>query len=394
MVNRNKAQEGIFIGLFALGVLVAISLAVSFMGNRVTDLLNVQGDVMAGKQSYWLAYSGIEIAATNRFAGIAAGTKTYTLSNGSISVLGESSADKFNGVDRTNVITSTGSVADGVRKIKHTLGSSTEYALFFDGDDDIVNIDAINEKLQMQLSCNESVEGHSSLAACDAGKNNHSDLATGHFNKIIYVDGGAQADFSISFWVKPDYDNMDDDYGVIIAANNCSEGDECNNERGIVIGLLKASGFLRIWHTPDETDFATALSADSWHHVVYTRSAATPASEVGTMYLNGVLLGTDNPDNSWFKSAAAGELWNLGTDIDTGPVESENYAGCMDEVAIWRTVLSLAQIQTLYIQGKSFDIATNMSTNLEAYWDFDNTNIGGSANGFISTITGAAYTGY
>ena len=130
MVNRNKAQEGVFIGLFALGVLVAISLAVSFMGNRVTDLLNVQGDVMAGKQSYWLAYSGIEIAATNRFAGIAAGTKTYTLSNGSISVLGETSADKFNGADRTNVITSTGSVADGVRKIKHTLGSSTEYALF------------------------------------------------------------------------------------------------------------------------------------------------------------------------------------------------------------------------------------------------------------------------
>jgi len=394
MVNRNKAQEGIFIGLFALGVLVAISLAVSFMGNRVTDLLNVQGDVMAGKQSYWLAYSGIEIAATNRFAGIAAGTKTYTLSNGSISVLGESSADKFNGADRTNVITSTGSVADGVRKIKHTLGSSTEYALFFDGDDDIVNIDAINEKLQMQLSCNESVEGHSSLAACDAGKNNHSDLATGHFNKIIYVDGGAQADFSISFWVKPDYDNMDDDYGVIIAANNCSEGDECNNERGIVIGLLKASGFLRIWHTPDETDFATALSADSWHHVVYTRSAATPGNGVGTMYLNGVLLETDNQDNSWFKSAAAGEVWNLGTDIDTGPVESENYAGCMDEVAIWRAVLSLAQIQTLYIQGKSFDIATNMSTNLEAYWDFDNTNIGGSANGFASTITGSAYTGY
>ena len=394
MVNRNKVQEGVFIGLFALGVLVAISLAVSFMGNRVTDLLNVQGDVMAGKQSYWLAYSGIEIAATNRFAGIAAGTKTYTLSNGSISVLGESSADKFNGADRTNVITSTGSVADGVRKIKHTLASSTEYALFFDGDNDIVNIDAINEKLQMQLSCNESVEGHSSLAACNLGRENHTDKLEGHFNKIIYTDGGAQADFSISFWVKPDYDNMDDNYGVIIAANNCSEGDDCNNERGIVIGLLKASGFLRIWHTPDETDFETALSADSWHHVVYTRSAATPASEVGTMYLNGVLLGTDNPDNSWFKSAAAGELWNLGADIDTGPVESENYAGCMDEVAIWRTVLSLAQIQTLYIQGKSFDIATNMSTNLAAYWDFDNTSNDGSGNGFTSTITGSAYTGY
>ena len=394
MSYKNKLQEGVFIGVFALGTLVVISLAVGFMSNRVNDLLKNQGQMIAGRQSYWLAYSGIEIAAIDRFAGIAAGTNTYTLVGGSISNVGTASSDKFNGADRTNVITSTGTTGEGSRILKWTLGSSAEYALFFDGDDDIVDIGAIDTKMEMQLSCNESVVGHSSEDACDTDKDNHTDKATGHFNKIIYTDGGAQADFSISFWVKPDYANMDDDYGVIIAANNCSEGDDCNNERGIVIGLLKASGFLRIWHTPDETDFATALSADSWNHVVYTRSAATPGAGVGTMYLNGVLLDTDSPDNSWFKSAAAGELWNLGTDIDTGPVESENYAGCMDEVAIWRTVLSLAQIQTLYIQGKSFDIATNMSTNLAAYWDFDNTSNDGSANGFNSTVAGAIYTGY
>jgi len=394
MSYKNKLQEGVFIGIFALGTLVVISLAVGFMSNRVNDLLTNQGQMIAGRQSYWLAYSGIEIAATDRFAGIAAGTNTYTLIGGNISNVGTASSDKFNGSDRTNVITSTGTTGEGSRILKWTLGSSSEYALFFDGDDDIVDIGAIDTKMEMQLSCNESVVGHSSEAACDTDKDNHTDKATGHFNKIIYTDDGAQADFSISFWVKPDYANMDDDYGVIIAANNCSEGDECNNERGIVIGLLKASGFLRIWHTPDETDFATALSADSWHHVVYTRSAATPGAGIGTMYLNGMLLDTDSPDNSWFKSAAAGELWNLGADIDTGPVESENYAGCMDEVAIWRTVLSLAQIQTLYIQGKSFDIATNMSTNLAAYWDFDNSNSDGSGNGFAATITGSVYTGY
>ena len=394
MSYKNKLQEGVFIGVFALGTLVVISLAVGFMSNRVNDLLKNQGQMIAGRQSYWLAYSGIEIAAIDRFAGIAAGTNTYTLVGGSISNVGTASSDKFNGADRTNVITSTGTTGEGSRILKWTLGSSAEYALFFDGDDDIVDIGAIDTKMEMQLSCNESVVGHSSEDACDTDKDNHTDKATGHFNKIIYTDGGAQADFSISFWVKPDYANMDDDYGVIIAANNCSEGDDCNNERGIVIGLLKASGFLRIWHTPDETDFATALSADSWNHVVYTRSAATPGAGVGTMYLNGVLLDIDSPDNSWFKSAAAGELWNLGTDIDTGPVESENYAGCMDEVAIWRTVLSLAQIQTLYVQGKSFDIATNMSTNLAAYWDFDNSNSDGSGNGFAATITGSVYTGH
>jgi len=394
MSYKNKLQEGVFIGVFALGTLVVISLAVGFMSNRVNDLLKNQGQMIAGRQSYWLAYSGIEIAAINRFAGIASGTNTYTLVGGSISNVGTVSSDKFNGADRTNVITSTGTTGEGSRILKWTLGSSAEYALFFDGDDDVVNIDVINEKLQMQLSCNENIPSHISQVECDGNNTDHSDNATGRFNKIIYTDGGAQADFSISFWVKPDYANMDDDYGIIIAANNCSEGDECNNDRGIIIGLLKVSGFLRIWHpSPNEKDFATALSADSWNHVVYTRSAATPGNGVGTMYLNGVLLDTD-PDNSWFKSAAAGELWNLGTDIDTGPVESENYAGCMDEVAIWRSVLSLAQVQSLYVQGKSFDIATNMSANLAAYWDFDNTNSDGSGNGFAATITGSAYTGY
>ena len=66
----------------------------------------------------------------------------------------------------------------------------------------------------------------------------------------------------------------------------------------------------------------------------------------------------------------------------------------MDEVAIWRAELDLSHIQTLYIQGKSFDIGTNMATNLIAYWDFDNTSNDASGNEFNSTITGAIYTGY
>ncbi|SVB17089.1 uncharacterized protein METZ01_LOCUS169943, partial [marine metagenome] len=122
---------------------VVISLAVGFMSNRVNDLLRNQGQMIAGKQSYWLAYSGIEVAAINRFAGITAGTNTYTLVGGDISNVGTTSADKFNGVNRTNIITSTGTTGEGSKILKWTLGSSTEYALFFDGDDDIVNIDAI-----------------------------------------------------------------------------------------------------------------------------------------------------------------------------------------------------------------------------------------------------------
>ena len=42
----------------------------------------------------------------------------------------------------------------------------------------------------------------------------------------------------------------------------------------------------------------------------------------------------------------------------------------------------------------TFDIATNMGTNLVAYWDFDNTSNDQSGNSNTATITGADYTGF
>ena len=240
------------------------------------------------------------------------------------------------------------------------------------------------------------MDGHSSETLCDAEPDAHSPTGTGQFNKIEYADDGAQAEFSISLWLKPDYSEMPG-FGVFFAANNCvdEDHDECNNERGIVMGLTDDDpGYLEIWQdgdTKEPTEFSsTGVSADIWNHVVYTRSAATPGEGVGTIYLNGVLLGTDNPDNSWFKDADEGELWHLGTDIDVGPVKTKNYAGGLDEVAIWRTALSLAQIQTLYIQGMSFDIAANMSTELVAYWNFDGDGVDGSSPRYTATVTGAA----
>jgi len=409
MGNHKKTQEGVFIALFALSTLVVISLAIGFMSNTVNDLLAGQGQVMAGKQSYWLAYSGMEITSTNRFAGIPAGTNTYTLEGGTITTVGANvGAGKFNGSDITDVITSTGAIADGSRQLKWTLGNPNpaDYALFFDGDlVDFVDIGTIEEKMKMQLSCNEDVEEHTTKTLCDDGAAAHDSEGPGNFNKIEYADDGVQADFSISLWLKPDYSEMPT-FGVFFAVNNCVDAplpeQGCNNERGIVMGLTDDApaslGELRIWHDgnlKDPTVFSgTEVSADSWNHVVYTRSAATPGAGVGTIYLNGVLLGTDNPDNSWFKDADDGELWYLDTDIDVGPVKSQNYAGGLDEVAIWRKVLSLAEIQSLYIQGMSFDIATNMEANLVAYWDFNNNSDDQSLPGYDATVTGAAYTGF
>ena len=66
MKYNKKPQEGVFIGVFALATLVVISLAIGFLSNRVNDLLRNQGQMIAGRLAYWLAFSGMETVAQDR----------------------------------------------------------------------------------------------------------------------------------------------------------------------------------------------------------------------------------------------------------------------------------------------------------------------------------------
>ena len=382
-MRYKKTQEGMFIALFALATVVIIGILVSYMSNWVNDMIATQTQVFFGKQAYWNAHSGMEIATSKRIASLNGipSSPDVSFATGKITITqGAPDANGYLGGNKVTSLTSTGNDLRGrSRAMKLEIGDP-------------------------ETGCNENVDGHSSETLCDAEPDAHSPTGTGQFNKIEYADDGAQADFSISLWLKPDYSAMPT-FGVFFAVNNCVDAPPeqgCNNERGIVMGLTDDApaslGELQIWHDgnlKDPTVFSdTEVSADIWNHVVYTRSAATPGEGVGTIYLNGVLLGTDNPDNSWFKDADEGELWHLGTDIDVGPVKTKNYAGGLDEVAIWRTALSLAQIQSLYIQGMSYDIDANMGTNLVAYWDFDGEGVDGSGNDLTATVTGAEYTGF
>ena len=74
MKYNKKLQEGVFIGVFALATLVVISLAIGFMSNRVNDLLSNQGQMIAGKQAYWLANSGVEVIAQDKLADLGSAT--------------------------------------------------------------------------------------------------------------------------------------------------------------------------------------------------------------------------------------------------------------------------------------------------------------------------------
>ena len=351
MGNHKKTQEGVFIALFALSTLVVLGLAIGFMSNTVNDLLAGQGQVMAGKQSYWLAYSGMEITSTNRFAGITAEENEYTLEGGKITTVGTTSADKFNGSDRTNEITSTGTAADGSRQSKWTLGNPTNYALVFDGNNDLVS--------------------HSM------------DLAT-------------SASASISTWfMKKGGD------GAIQHLVMFNDADVPSYGTGILVGDDNKLSF-----SIQDGSETQALSIKStgaytasllWYHVVATWNKSSYSAADFKIYVNGV----DVTDGASYVSGASSYDTDFATNIDEGTIGADNrtgtpaefFNGIIDEVSIWSTALSTAQIKSLFIQGRNFSVTNIENGSLAGYWNFQNSFNDASGNSNHGTNAGATFTG-
>ena len=134
-----RTYPGVFIGVFALATVVLIAIMITFMANRVIDMLSSQASIISYRQSYWLSYSGMEILSGNRFAGLTLGPNNYTLSGGTITATGRTSGF-HNGGNKTNVVTAKGSDGSSIRNLKWTLGAPVNYALSFDGNNDYVDI--------------------------------------------------------------------------------------------------------------------------------------------------------------------------------------------------------------------------------------------------------------
>ena len=134
-----RTYPGVFIGVFALATVVLIAILITFMANRVTDMLSSQASIITYRQSYWLSYTGMEILAGDRFAGLTLGPNNYNLAGGTITATGSASG-LHNGGNKTNVVTTKGSDGSSIRSFKWTLGNPVNYALSFDGSNDYVDI--------------------------------------------------------------------------------------------------------------------------------------------------------------------------------------------------------------------------------------------------------------
>jgi hypothetical protein len=135
-----------------------------------------------------------------------------------------------------------------------------------------------------------------------------------------------------------------------------------------------------------------------WYHVVATwnKSSFFIAADF-KIYVNGV----DVTDETSYVPGPSSYDNDFATNIDKGTIGADNrtgtptefFNGIIDEVSIWSTALSTAQIKSLFIQGRNFSVTNIESGSLAGYWNFQNSFNDASGNSNHGTNTGATFTG-
>jgi hypothetical protein len=142
--------------------------------------------------------------------------------------------------------------------------------------------------------------------------------------ELVHADGDRAGDYTLSCWLKADARSLGGDRFIW---GQTSEG---------VHNGLRNGGKLHTAHWGSDFDATTVMNEGEWVHAAWTYDGANAEANI---YLNGVLDGgpfAQNPPNGSGILIIGGR--NGGT---------ENFIGCLDDLAIWPQILSVEQIEEL-----------------------------------------------
>ena len=346
-MRLRKSQEGLIIAGFALATVMIIALLVTYLSNRVVDMIAIQNQVFFSKQAYWNAYSGMELTTSKKIVSLdGIPNADVSFATGAITIARTITANAYLGENKVATIASTGSDAGGrSRSIKLTIGDPiADYALLFDGNNDYVTMgDAHNV---------------------------------------------GTSDFTISVWFR--YSATENTLPQLVNkyGGGVGYGLEIVDDDGADDGKVRA--FIKNASARINALSAGATAKDGdWHHATATWDRDGNL----TVYLDGI-AGSGVSIN-----AQSGDDIQNALSFDIGAENNHTdqfFKGIINEVALWSSVLSEDEVQTLFIQGYTFP-ATNIDIgNLSGYWDFnDQTDPTHdvSANSNTGDVSGAIFTG-
>ena len=152
--------------------------------------------------------------------------------------------------------------------------------------------------------------------------------------------------YTMSAWINPT--RMDNNYGIIgYGVNTWYQ----------MNALRLENGYIRHYWSGDDLAVSIPYSlVGSWHHVLATFNGTTRS-----VYLDGVLLGSDLPNNVSAHIVTAVNF-TIGKDLNSGL----SFNGNMDDVAIWNVGLTASEVQTIYSRQSSKFSGTLLSRVFDA----------------------------
>ncbi|MGP8214948.1 MAG: LamG-like jellyroll fold domain-containing protein, partial [Bacteroidia bacterium] len=151
----------------------------------------------------------------------------------------------------------------------------------------------------------------------------------------------------------------------IVGWGNYGSGNQVNALR------LDASGELINYWWGNDLIVPVGDISGAWHYVAVTWDGTTRS-----MYLDGNLIGNDNPGANGVPSAS-----NLAVGV-TDPALDEYFDGSIDEVRIWSVARTQYQVQN----DMSHELSCNSDNGLALYYTF-NEGVAGGTNTSITTLT-------
>lgn len=163
---------------------------------------------------------------------------------------------------------------------------------------------------------------------------------------------------TISAWIYPTVNASISNWRTIISWGSAALG------QGRFLQLANTTNNLLFGSYQSSVTSSTALSLNTWYHV-----AATVTTGSTKLYINGSLdtTGSNTLNSFTYGKTHVGELYYSQT------TAGRHFAGNIDELALFNSVLSDAEINQLYNLGNPFDLNSDggnytSSANLKAWW--------------------------
>ena len=195
--------------------------------------------------------------------------------------------------------------------------------------------------------------------------------------------GGSKKNMTFSVWVRPA--SLSQARTVIAADWNAGGADESFvlefSNTGTITGTFGQVGSAGAGLVP-----STTLAVDTWTFLTLTYED----SDVSTIYVNGVSEDTGVYGNV---QAESGNDFTIGR---AGAYADFYFNGSIDEIAIYNSVLEVADITTLYGDGTPEGCGNaNDISNLVGYWRMENNGDDSSDNNnTLTTVGDAGYVRY